>query len=177
LTAKKYDRKEFLPYFCLKSPVLKKSVCIVLLLIAGFISCETINLFEKNVAIPGHAWDAAYKPEFSFDITDTTSFYNIFFVIRHTDAYGFNNIWVKATSMAPGDTTSNAERFDFLLASQDRWLGSAMDDIYEHRILFYKQPVKFRRSGSYKVKLEQVMRENPLKHVMNVGLRVEKVKS
>jgi gliding motility-associated lipoprotein GldH len=156
---------------------LKKSVFILLFLITGFIACETINLFEKNVPVPGHAWNTTFKPEISFDISDTTAFYNIYFVIRHTDAYGFNNIWVNATSIAPGDSASITERFDFLLASQDRWTGSAMDDIYEHRILLYKQPVKFRRSGVYKVKFEQVMRENPLKHVLNVGLRVEKVKS
>jgi gliding motility-associated lipoprotein GldH len=156
---------------------LKKSVFILLFLITGFIACETINLFEKNVPVPGHAWNTTFKPEISFDISDTTAFYNIYFVIRHTDAYGFNNIWVNATSIAPGDSVSITERFDFLLASQDRWTGSAMDDIYEHRILLYKQPVKFRRSGVYKVKFEQVMRENPLKHVLNVGLRVEKVKS
>ena len=156
---------------------MRKSVFILLSLITAFYACETINLFEKNVPVPGHAWNTSFKPEISFDITDTTAFYNIYFVIRHTDAYGFNNIWVNATSMAPGDSASITERFDFLLASQDRWTGSAMDDIYEHRILLYKQPVKFRRSGIYKVKFEQVMRENPLKHVLNVGLRVEKVKS
>ncbi len=156
---------------------MKKSVFILLSLIAGFFACETINLFEKNVPVPGQAWNNTFKPEISFDITDTTAYYNIYFVIRHTDAYGFNNIWVNATSFAPGDSASITERFDFLLASQDRWTGSAMDDIYEHRILLYKQPVKFRRSGVYKVKFEQVMRENPLKHVLNVGLRVEKVKS
>ncbi len=156
---------------------MKKSVFIILFLTAGFFACETINLFEKNVPVPGQAWNTSFKPEISFDIADTTAFYNIYFVIRHTDAYGFNNIWVNATSIAPGDSASITERFDFLLASQDRWTGSAMDDIYEHRILLYKQPVKFRRSGIYKVKFEQVMRENPLKHVLNVGLRVEKVKS
>jgi gliding motility-associated lipoprotein GldH len=156
---------------------LKKSVFIILFLFAGLFACETINLFEKNVPVPGQAWNTSFKPEISFDIADTTAFYNIYFVIRHTDAYGFNNIWVNATSIAPGDSSSITERFDFLLASQDRWTGSAMDDIYEHRILLYKQPVKFRRSGIYKVKFEQVMRENPLKHVLNVGLRVEKVKS
>ena len=156
---------------------MKKSVFILLFLFAGFFACETINLFEKNVPVPGQAWNSSFKPEISFDITDTTAFYNIYFVIRHTDAYGFNNIWVNATSIAPGDSASITERFDFSLASQDRWTGSAMDDIYEHRILLYKQPVKFRRSGIYKVKFEQVMRENPLKHVLNVGLRVEKVKS
>jgi gliding motility-associated lipoprotein GldH len=156
---------------------LKKSAFIILSLVSGFFACETINLFEKNVSVPGQAWNSNFKPEISFDITDTTAFYNIYFVIRHTDAYGFNNIWVNATSIAPGDSANHTERFDFSLASQDRWTGSAMDDIYEHRILLYKQPVKFRRSGLYKVKFEQVMRENPLKHVLNVGLRVEKVKS
>jgi gliding motility-associated lipoprotein GldH len=156
---------------------LKKSVLILLFILAGIISCETINLFEKNILIPDHEWKAGFQPEISFDIADTTAFYNIFFVLRHTDAYGFNNIWVKATSLAPGDTASNTQRFDFLLANQDRWTGSAMDDIYEHRIMLYKQPVKFRRAGVYKVKFEQVMRENPLKHVLSVGLRVEKVKS
>lgn len=156
---------------------MKKSFFILLFLVAGFNSCETINLFEKNVSIPDQAWAAEFKPEISFDIADTSSFYNIYFVIRHTDAYGYNNIWVKATSLAPGDSASHTERFDFLLATQNQWTGSAMDDIYEHRILLYKQPVKFRKSGPYKVILEQAMRENPLKHVMNVGLRVEKVKS
>jgi gliding motility-associated lipoprotein GldH len=63
------------------------------------------------------------------------------------------------------------------LATNDRWTGSAMDDIYEHRILLYNQPVKFRKSGTYTVQLEQVMRENPLKHVLNLGIRIEKMRS
>jgi hypothetical protein len=51
-----------------------------------------------------------------------------------------------------------------------------MDDIFEHRILLYRRPVKFRMQGNYSVTLEQVMRENPLEEIMNVGIRLEKVK-
>lgn len=139
--------------------------------------CSTVEIFEKNVFVPEQQWNADFKPEISFDITDTTASYNIFFVFRHTDAFGWNNIWVRATSQVPGDSTIMTEQFDFPLTSQNKWTGSGMDDIYEHRILFYNRPVKFRSSGKYTMKLEHIMRENPLPHVLNVGLRVEKAKS
>lgn len=155
---------------------LKSMVLPALLAVAMLCSCETMDLFEKTVRIPDHAWDASFRPGVTFDITDTSAFYNIFFVIRHTDAYGYNNIWVNTTSLAPGDSVSRTMRSDFPLATNDRWTGSGMDDIFEHRILLYREPVKFRRPGPYKVVFEQAMRENPLRHVMNVGLRVEKVK-
>jgi hypothetical protein len=47
-----------------------------------------------------------------------------------------------------------------------------MDDIYEHRIpLGEPQSLK---AGTYTFSLEQIMREDPLEHVLNVGLRLEK---
>ena len=139
-------------------------------------SCLEINVFEKNEAIPSHQWDSAFKPTIDFDITDTTASYNIFLVLRHTDAYNFNNIWVSITSKAPGDSAAVSQRFDLPLASQNQWTGSGMDDIFEHRILLYNEPKRFPRSGRYNVTIQQVMRENPLQHVLNVGLRVEKAK-
>ena len=74
----------------------------------------------------------------------------------------------------PGDSVLK-QRLDLQLATDDKgWLGSGMDDIFEHRILIAKG--KFSKAGLYKYKLEQIMREEPLQYVMNVGIRVEKVK-
>jgi len=139
-------------------------------------SCIQTDLFEKNVSLPSHRWDNSYKPTITFNITDTVSAYNIFLVVRHTDAYHFNNLWVNMKSTAPGDSVSSSSRFDLPLASQTGWTGTGMDDIFEHRILLYRRPVKFRMQGNYSVTLEQVMRENPLEEIMNVGIRLEKVK-
>lgn len=133
-------------------------------------------MFEKNVAIPGHAWESSFAPRIGFTINDTASSYHIFIVIRHTDAYRYNNIWVKLKSTAPGDSIATVQQFNLPLATQNRWTGTGMDDLFEHRILLYRHPVRFTRPGAYTVTLEQVMRENPLPHVMNVGLRLEKVK-
>jgi hypothetical protein len=52
-----------------------------------------------------------------------------------------------------------------------------MDDLYEHRIGLTLDTSKFNfnRSGEYIFTVEQVMREDPLENVLNVGLRIEKI--
>ena len=145
-----------------------------LLVFVSFIACGTIDVFEKNVNIPNHEWSNSFRPEIAFEISDTTSLYNIYIVLRHTDAYRYKNIYMNIYTQVPGDTIRKA-RVDLQLATDDKgWLGSGMDDIFEHRILISKGT--FSKPGLYKYRLEQIMREEPLQHVMNVGIRVEKVK-
>ena len=136
------------------------------------------DVFEKNVVIPAQQWESSFKPRIDFTIKeqDTTALYNVYLVLRHSDAYNYNNIWVKGTVRQPGDTASKTQRYDLTLATNDKgWLGSGMDDIYEHRILIQPE-TKFSRPGTYSFMLEQIMREDPLKHVLNIGVRVEKAK-
>ena len=120
--------------------------------------------------------ERSFKPEISFEITDTISVYNIFAVVRHSDAYRYKNIWVNIYTQSPGDSLKK-QKLDLKLATDDKgWLGSGMDDIYEHRILITDQPLPL-KAGNYRFMLENIMREDPLEHVMNVGIRVEKAKS
>lgn len=159
-----------------KATVVKKSaICIAIALYSmTFASCERQGVMEQTSAMPGHAWSSQKIPEFAFEVTDTISLHRLFFVIRHTDAYEFNNIWIGAESLSPGDTAYTSQRFELPLTRGDRWSGSAMDDIREHRILMYREPVRFRKTGLYRVRLHQQMRQDPLRHVMNVGLRIER---
>jgi gliding motility-associated lipoprotein GldH len=142
-----------------------------------FVACTlTTGVFEKNISLPKQEWESSFRPEILFDIEDTSSLYNIYFVLRHSDAYHFNNIWIKASVQQPGDTAIQSQRYELILASNEKgWYGSAMDDIYENRILL--QPLtKFKKRGEYRFSIEQIMREDPLKNVLNAGIRVEKIK-
>lgn len=143
----------------------------------GLGSCATVDVFEKNVAIPQHAWSSQFKPEISFEIKDTTSLYNVYFVIRHTDAYRYKNIWVDLAIQRP-DGGTRKESLELTLATDSKgWLGKGMDDIFEHRILITAaQRPESLKAGVYRFRLSNVMREDPLEHVMNVGIRVEKAK-
>jgi gliding motility-associated lipoprotein GldH len=134
------------------------------------------DVFEKDIALPGQQWESSFTPTISFTISreDTANRYTIFLVLRHTDAYNYNNIWIRGTVKLPGDTATRSERYDLSLADNEKgWKGNGMDDIFEHRIPIQEQ-TKFRQPGNYSITLEQIMRENPLKHVLNVGVRIEK---
>ena len=149
-------------------------LCLVLL-ISGSLSCNTsIGTFEKNITIPEHNWKSSFKPEISFEIEDTSIRYNLYVVVRHLDAYRYNNIWVNVEMQFPGDTV-RSQSLDLRLATDDRgWLGSGMDDVFEHRVLITKDPQYLQRKGIYRFRLEHLMREDPLEYVMNIGIRVEK---
>jgi gliding motility-associated lipoprotein GldH len=124
----------------------------------------------------GNAWSANQQPEFVFEVKDTVSSYQVYFLIRHGDAYEFNNVWIRLNSKLPGDSLVRKDRFDIPLANQNKWLGSGMDDIFDHRVLLYREPVKFSKTGQYTISIGHDMRVEPLDHVFNVGLRIEKVK-
>jgi len=125
------------------------------------------------VTIPKYQWNSSFKPTFDFTIKDTTASYKLFFVIRHNEQYNFNNIFVNLYVKGPGQDTTQKIQQDLVLATNEKgWLASGMDDIYEHRIqLGSDQNLK---AGSYTFTIEQIMREDPLANVLNVGLRIEK---
>jgi gliding motility-associated lipoprotein GldH len=151
-------------------------LCIIILGCLSLTSCDTIDLYEKTDAIPGHEWSSDYKPQFSFTIKDTTSAYQLFITLRHNERYGFNNIWLNLYATAP-DSTSEKFTIELPLASADKgWLGNGMDDLYDHRIPITLDPQKFNfnKAGNYTFTIEHIMRQDPLLNILNVGLRLEK---
>jgi gliding motility-associated lipoprotein GldH len=145
-------------------------------------SCTTVDLYEKTVAIPAHEWSGAYKPGFTFNITDTSSQYELFIILRHTERYHFNNLFFNLHIQAPGGDSSLVIQKDLILGDNiNGWRGVGMDDIYDHRIslglfqglLGLNHSIK---SGTYTFSLEQLMREDPLENILNAGIRIEKKK-
>jgi len=139
-----------------------------------FVSCKQTDLFEKNTVIPNYEWKSDFQATGSFEITDTLSAYSIYLVLRHTDAYKYNNIWLSIGLQPPGDTLSR-QRVDLKLGDDaNGWEGTGMNDIWEVRKLLNGQPRRFKRPGKYYFSISQIMRDDPLPNVMSAGLRLEK---
>jgi gliding motility-associated lipoprotein GldH len=136
-------------------------------------SCNTIDVYEQTIAIPKHEWKSNLHLNFTSVIKDSTGYYNIYFVLRHSEAYHFNNIWLDFTAAFPNDT-ARTQRLNLQLATGNGWLGTSMDDIIEQRLLINKQPIRL-PAGTYKFSLSQIMREDPLENILNAGIRIEKV--
>lgn len=148
-------------------------ICLALMIVLAT-GCKPIDVFEYNQTIPGYAWNSQHPVTGSFRIADTSAQYNIYIVLRHTEAYAYNNIWLNMGLQAPGDSLYE-QKVDLSLGNDAQgWEGTGMNDIWEVRKLINGRPMQFRKAGEYHFSLKQIMRDNPLQHVMSAGLRIEK---
>jgi gliding motility-associated lipoprotein GldH len=147
------------------------TVCLVSCMV--LFSCNTIDVFEKFESFPKNEWHVSNQPTFSFEVKDTTAPYHIYFVIRHTDAYKYNNIWVNITTQSPTGSKQTQLVNVKLADNANGWLGAGMDDIFDSRTKITKAPVAL-KAGLYSFTIAQVMRDEPLAAVLSAGIRVEK---
>jgi len=161
---------------CLKKSF--KKIAYSLFLPLFFLSaCKNIDVFEKNTSIPNMQWQNNFNATGTFNITDTVSTYNIYIVLRHTDGYLYNNIWLNAGLKSPGDTSLHSQKINLSLGSDATgWEGAGMNDIWEVRKAISGIPKRFIKTGEYTFTIGQIMRDNPLKHILSAGLRIEKAK-
>jgi len=162
-----------------KTIPLKKLLVVFAISVSLLYACTPIDLYEHVATIPNQAWQSNYKPSFTFDIKDTTASYQLFLILRHNNKYNYNNIWLNLYRKKPDGQVSKVP-YELQLATNEKgWLAEGMDDIYEHRIPL-NPPANdsffFNRSGPYTFTIEQIMREDPLQNIMNVGLRLERKK-
>lgn len=149
------------------------SSVVLMVTILFFSGCDTIDVYEKTTAIPQHEWSSSDTLNFTFTATDSLAYYNIYLVLRHSESYHFKNIWIDLTSAFPGQKAQK-QRLNLPLAGPSGWMGTAMDDIIEQRVLLLSHPTKLAK-GDHSFSLQQVMREDPLQNILNAGIRVEKV--
>jgi len=150
---------------------------IKILLVFFMTSCRQLDVYEKNKVFSKYEWNAKDTVSGSIEIKDSGAYYNLFFVIRHTDRYKYNNIWIDCGIKKPGDQQYHFNKFELFLGDDlNGWYGSGMNDIWDLRIKLNDGPVKFNK-GVVEYQIVNVMRDNPLAQVMSSGFRVEKTPS
>src|SRR4051812_27717133 len=137
-----------------------RNISLVLFTMAVLFSgCMPSPYYQQTYPVPENAWQSRYVPVYKFEISDTTAAYKMFFLIRHTDAYPFSNIWLIVSLKQPGDSTFRKVRIEIPLAEQSgKWMGRGMGEIWEQMM-----PVNYqlnaggitpflKRKGKYEMK-------------------------
>jgi gliding motility-associated lipoprotein GldH len=140
----------------------------------SFNSCtDKKAVIDKNTPVPDHNWTYLNKFKYDVKIDDEKVPYNLYMNLRVTADYKYSNLFVLITKISP-DKKSKTTRYELTLANKGgEWLGEGSGNLYSYQMRFltnYTFPAK----GIYHFSIEQNMRENPLKEVSDVGLRVEK---
>jgi len=152
----------------------KKNSLILLFIIFFFFSCDPYVVYEKNKEISDFQWEITDTLVFEVPIEDTINPHNIYFNVRNTSKYKMQNLYVFIHTHAPNGN-SLTDTFECYLADdKGKWTGRGWGDLYDNQFI-YKKNIRFPVSGIYTFKYIHGMRTETLKHISDVGIRIEKV--
>lgn len=134
--------------------------------------CGPQTLIEKRTEIPNAEWTYANRPRFEFEVPDTMKLYNMKLRLTHTDAYAWENLYVKLHTFFPNGQQTEFMKSLSLTEVSGKWLGTGWGSSKTLEIplidSFY-----FTKPGPYALEVEQFMREDSLAGIESVGLVVE----
>lgn len=153
----------------------KTGLLLLMILVAGIAGCSDPGaIIDQNTAIDNHNWTYANRIGYNVKIDDETIPYNLYLNLRVTAGYKYSNMFVLVRRSGP--KLKGVTRYEIKLANPDgEWLGEGSGNLYSYQVPF-RTGFKFPAKGTYHFQIEQNMRDNPLREVSDVGLRVEKAK-
>ncbi len=148
-------------------------MAVISLLLNSCMNADKGVVIDHNVEITDLNWPYVDKIKIDVKVDDPSVFYNVYFNLRVSSDYKYSNLFVLIHQTGP-DKKTKSIRQEYTLANPDgEWLGRGSGNLYSYQLpsaLRYKFPAK----GIYHYVIEQNMRDNPLRQVSDVGLRVEK---
>jgi len=144
------------------------------------VSCDSNRIYDEYKSVPNQ-WQKDDIVEFEYIPIDTLNAYNLFINIRNTNDYKFNNLFLIAELDFPNGKRV-VDTLEYKMAKPNgELLGSGFTDVKENK-LWYKEHFKFNESGTYKLKVQQAMRENgaiegvdALQGITDIGFRIEHI--
>jgi gliding motility-associated lipoprotein GldH len=138
-------------------------------------SCDKARVFEDNREFKQRFWTVNDEPSFRFVIDDSTSTYNVYYNVRNSLQYDWDRIFVTYTlSDTSGAELSRKLVYHDLFDPTGRPLGdSGIGDLYDHQFPLLNG-FRFPRRGTYTIRLTQFTRQDTLRGVLAVGVRVER---
>lgn len=139
---------------------------ILCLVISG---CSNDSQFEKFENIDGDAWMNTDTLEFDYVIDSAMNLERAELHLRHTSTYQFRNLWLQVEHSIDDVKNSARQEID-LAAASGTWYGDKTGTY-----LNYAQELdgKFLNPGQHKIRIVQIMRQDPLLGIQSVGLTIE----
>ena len=155
--------------------LLKIQKCFLFLfLITLLFSCKDKSIYDGSKPITDNSWHYSDKKDNYVAIGNNSIAYNLYLNVRITTDYKYSNLFVLLHIYPPGGGKVSTQRLEFKLANPEgKWLGSGSGTIYTYQIPFARD-VKFDKAGVYNFQLEQNMRDEPLRDIVDIGIRIEK---
>jgi len=145
-------------------------------LICFLFQCNADRVYESNVDFEDRIWLAEATQRFIFTVPDSISSYNVYCNIRNTLDYPNYNLYLKywmydSLGLPLKSDLINIELFNPKSGFPNG--KSGLGDIFSHQVPIL-QEYNFKYSGNYTVVLQHFMRNDTLREVISVGVKLER---
>lgn len=137
-------------------------------------SCVDADIvMEDTTPISGQSWSSNDTVSFTFEIDDTTEYFDFYMNLRTTTSYEYSNCFVFAKLESPSMIVEDTINIPLADPSSGRWLGEVSGSMVENNVMFIRK-VRFHEAGTYKIHFVQGMRDESLAEISDVGLTIRK---
>ncbi|HEY4787376.1 MAG TPA: gliding motility lipoprotein GldH [Bacteroidales bacterium] len=146
-------------------------------LLVGLFGCNFDSIYEKSEDIPKEEWNKNEVIKFEIPVTDTIHGYRIFVNVRNSNEYPYSNLFLFLTTYSP-QGKSVKDTLEMTLADdRGKWLGSGFGGIWSSETALRNNTViRFPSSGIYRIEVVQAMRDDVLRGIKDIGIKVERAK-
>lgn len=138
-----------------------------------FAGCDFSRVFEENTPIENAQWKQTQAVSFDFELENVAQAYHLYFNLRNNQTYKYSNLYVLSELKTPSGSLEK-DTLEFILADRNgKWLGKTGGALVTHQIMFQRNVV-FPDTGTYSISFSQIMRDEALIGVTDVGFRLEK---
>ncbi|MDO9634757.1 MAG: gliding motility lipoprotein GldH [Paludibacter sp.] len=134
-----------------------------------FVACAKKAVFNEFKLIAPAGWSADSICAFEMEVNEPDLRYNLFLNVRHTGAYPYQNLWLFVEKQSPDSILFNDTIACNLADHTGKWLGAGSGSVYLLSVPYQQQ---FDSPGVYTYKIRHGMREDNLKGINAIGLRL-----
>lgn len=155
--------------------MLKLNTFLLFLFLIGLSACQESPYFQLSYPLENEVWTYNDSLDFSFQIEDSSSPYDLILSINHAKDYAFQNLYVKISTYFPsGDKVEDIVSLE-LAQKTGKWYGDCGNN-YCFLQIPLQQNIHFKEAGDYKIVVEQYMRKENITGIKMVNFSIFKSK-
>ncbi len=134
-------------------------------------SCGENALYDEQFTIENGQWPKDKAIHFEVEVPDTITPYDFYLIVRHTNNYRYSNIYFFLNTDFPNNNKTRDTIECILANNEGKWLGKGWGEMKEDDILLNKN-MHFPVTGKYDFYFIQAMRQDTLKDIVSLGLKI-----
>ncbi|MEG1564051.1 MAG: gliding motility lipoprotein GldH [Bacteroides sp.] len=152
---------------------LLKNSCLLLLCSWFATACITPTVYHSYLSIPEKGWRKSDTLVFQVPITDSLSaILHLTAEVRNTNEYAYKNLYVVIAQNVADSAVFHTDTLEFILANKDgKWNGTGLGNLFQSALPIGTAVTK--KTGTYTFKISHGMKDEQLKGIRDVGIRVE----